>query len=480
MKYDVAIIGAGIGGLVCGSYLAKAGLKVIIIEKNKQPGGYCTSFKRKGFVFDAGIHALGGFGEKGILTKIFNELDLDTYINMLHFDITDTIIINDTEVFFRRNFQETIDELKDKFPLNAKEIDNFAHIIFNDDYLFLFSNYHKINFEFLLNKIFTNIKLKNIFSILLGNINLPPSMVSSLTAISLYKRFVMEGGYYPQGGMQSVANGLAKRFIDFGGKLRLNNIVEKINIKNKKVAGIALDGDVIEANYIVSAADCINTFKNLINKQDLSHKFLNSLNNLIISSSNFVVYIGLKQDFKRKLNYKSGIWFTSEDCSQDDLVENLYMEPYKGIVNYKRDHFLISFPSFYDSSLAPKESEVAIILVTAPFLSFDYWRKNKKILEENLVNRVEKMIPGFKERITYIDSASPATLQRYTFNSQGAMNGWASTPTQNNPNLIPQVSEIENLYIAGHWSTGYFGQGGVPMVAYTGRKAAKIILNRKS
>lgn len=46
--YDVIIIGAGISGLICGCYLAKAGLKVLIVEKNANPGGYCVSFKEKG------------------------------------------------------------------------------------------------------------------------------------------------------------------------------------------------------------------------------------------------------------------------------------------------------------------------------------------------------------------------------------------------------------------------------------------------
>ena len=47
--YDVIVIGAGISGLVCGCYLAKAGLRVLIVEQHNKPGGYCTSFKRKGF-----------------------------------------------------------------------------------------------------------------------------------------------------------------------------------------------------------------------------------------------------------------------------------------------------------------------------------------------------------------------------------------------------------------------------------------------
>ncbi len=65
-EYDVIIIGAGIGGLTCGCYLAKAGMKVLIVEQHSKVGGCCTSFKRKGFTFDATI---GGLRENGILKK---------------------------------------------------------------------------------------------------------------------------------------------------------------------------------------------------------------------------------------------------------------------------------------------------------------------------------------------------------------------------------------------------------------------------
>ena len=73
-KYDVVILGAGMGGLVCGCYLAKAGMKVLIVEKNTRPGGYCMSFSVNGFYFDACVHSLGSL-RKEAYKEDFTELN---------------------------------------------------------------------------------------------------------------------------------------------------------------------------------------------------------------------------------------------------------------------------------------------------------------------------------------------------------------------------------------------------------------------
>ena len=88
-SYDAIIIGAGIGGLVCGCYLAKAGMKVLIAEQHFKPGGYCTSFKRKGFTFDAAAHSFGGYREGGIVNKVFSELRIEKKIQIHQADVID-------------------------------------------------------------------------------------------------------------------------------------------------------------------------------------------------------------------------------------------------------------------------------------------------------------------------------------------------------------------------------------------------------
>ena len=61
-KYDVIIIGSGLGGLQCAYILAKHGYKVAIFEKESQHGGCLQIFRRKGYTFDTGMHYIGALG----------------------------------------------------------------------------------------------------------------------------------------------------------------------------------------------------------------------------------------------------------------------------------------------------------------------------------------------------------------------------------------------------------------------------------
>src|SRR5688572_28450020 len=53
IAYDVVVIGAGIGGLLCANLIARGGLRVLLIEQHYVVGGYCSMFQRKGYTFDA-------------------------------------------------------------------------------------------------------------------------------------------------------------------------------------------------------------------------------------------------------------------------------------------------------------------------------------------------------------------------------------------------------------------------------------------
>ncbi|MEM4600076.1 MAG: NAD(P)-binding protein, partial [Candidatus Methanomethylicaceae archaeon] len=76
-EYDVIVVGAGVGGLTCGSLLAKRGYKVLVLEQHYQVGGYCSSFQRRGFTFNTGVEDVSGLWEKGPITFLLRELGLN-------------------------------------------------------------------------------------------------------------------------------------------------------------------------------------------------------------------------------------------------------------------------------------------------------------------------------------------------------------------------------------------------------------------
>lgn len=76
MKYDVIIIGSGLGGLECAHILSKAGKRVLVLEKEAQPGGCVQSYRRNGLTFDTGFHYVGGLEEGQSLYAAFSMLGL--------------------------------------------------------------------------------------------------------------------------------------------------------------------------------------------------------------------------------------------------------------------------------------------------------------------------------------------------------------------------------------------------------------------
>ena len=73
-SYDVLIVGAGMAGLTAAAYLSKAGLKVLLCEKEKKIGGLVNSFEYKGFIFDGGIRAIEN---SGIVVPMLRQLGIE-------------------------------------------------------------------------------------------------------------------------------------------------------------------------------------------------------------------------------------------------------------------------------------------------------------------------------------------------------------------------------------------------------------------
>lgn len=458
--YDAIIIGAGISGLVCGCYLAKAGMKTLIVEKNAKPGGYCTSFTRGGFQFDACVHSLCSLREGANIRTILKELELEKRLNILRFDPSDIIITPDVNIHFWNDMDKTINEFQDIFPEESIKIKEFFNYIFKCDGL-SFNSLRSITFKTLLDRYFNDDKLKAILSLpLLGNAGLPSGKISAITGVLVYKEFMFDGGYYPKGSIQVFADSLLERFKELGGDVLLSCSVKKIQVKDRIAEGVETKlNDIFSANYIISNADATQTFISLIGSELIGSKMINLLNNIEPSLSAFVMYLGTDGNVGN-MPENSVMWFMPHydtdrlyDMTINDEIDKL-------------DWFL--------ARLSPDKNTI-LMLVNVPFNNEQYWKTNKKRLIDIYIRKMEYAIPGLSSHIVFKDAATPHTLFKWTSNFKGAAYGWARTPSQFAVTGFTQATPIRNLFLTGHWTTLAQGVSGV---SYVGRSTAKLILGR--
>lgn len=468
--YNTIIIGSGVAGLVCGCYLAKAGLKVLIIEQYSKPGGYCTSFERQGFKFDVGVHYIGSNKNEGDVERILEDLSLN--INFIRVDPTDKIILPEHNIYIRKDLRETIENFKINFKKEENNIKKFFNFIQYKDILSIYNKTKNMNFSNLLDNFFSDYKLKATFSVLLGNIGLSSKDASAFTSVIFYRQYILDGGYYPKGGVQSIPDALVSRFKSYGGELFFSSRIKKIITKNKKVDGVYLKGEKYFSDFIVLAGDVTNIFQNLIDIECVEQRLIKRLTP---STPCFVLYLGLNKDLKKILKDHCSTWFfTTYD------IDSCYSSPFKkNFETEETNYILCTFPSLHESLLAPKGKSTMGILICAPYKSKDFWRSYKEQVANSLINKAKLIIPNLQKYIEIKIIATPYTFYKFTSNREGSPYGWASTPNQIDSNIFPQKTSIEGLLVAGHWCTHGAGQGGVSVSMYSGRRAASLILNIK-
>ncbi|MBU2541845.1 MAG: NAD(P)/FAD-dependent oxidoreductase [Candidatus Omnitrophica bacterium] len=468
--YDVVIIGGGISGLICGCYLAKRGVNTLIVEKNISPGGYCASFVRQGFFFDACVCSLSGCGKDGSLQRIIQELDLKNDLEFINYEIRDIVITPNYKVNLYGSVGKTIGELQRYFPKQEKAIKKFFEKILFSPITSL-SKMRNTSFKNNLDFYFTNEELKTILSIvLLGYTGVPPSRLSTLAAYLLYRDFIFDGGYYPLGGMQKFSNALANKFSEFGGTVTLATMVKKIILEDNIARGVILEsGKSIFSKVVIAACDLHETFHSLIDATKVPKTISNRIHTRETSLSAFLVYLGISKDLDNLPDLKSHIWIINNNYNNIEKI-------YTNLLNKEYDYIGITSSSVKNNSFLDKRStkESLFLFVNMPFVNERFWNENKKnVISGKMIKLAERLLPDITEHIKIKIIATPFTLFKSTLNYKGSAYGWADTTTQFCDPNFSQKTKIKNLYLTGHWLNR---SSGVSPAAYSGIETAKILL----
>jgi phytoene dehydrogenase-like protein len=119
---DVIIVGAGMAGLTCGCLLARRGLKVLMVEKNRKVGGCCTSFQREGFSFDLSVQSLGECQKGGRIWHLLEKLNLLDEIRFIPLEPAREYYFPDRRVIQSSRLETHIENLSSLFPKEKKGI----------------------------------------------------------------------------------------------------------------------------------------------------------------------------------------------------------------------------------------------------------------------------------------------------------------------------------------------------------------------
>jgi len=484
--YPTVVIGAGLGGLCCGAYLAKQGVPVTVVEQHSIPGGYATAFARGRYTFEVSLHgtsinnnaAARILGNVGILEKLqlvrlpevyrlkapgldiaVPQQDQEAFISLLskHFPAEEKGI---------RSFVGEMVGLSEEVEKLHEKKGQFIKALFPVQYRKMWNIRNKTLADFL-NEHVKNPELQSVLSSLWGYYGLPPSRLSAFYYANATGGYLRHGSFYIKERSQNLSDALAEAIEEKGGKVLYNTEVERILLKDGSVTGVALsDGKTLSARAVVSNASALATFKHMLAKEAVPSDYVKKLEGFKPSISSFMVWLGLNRELRGKIK-GCGIHVSSGRSPEAD-----YLSCLNGEVD--RVSFSVSiYDNIFEGYSKPGTSSLMLLCLSGyePWRRFEagYKAGNKADYEREkvrwtdiLIRRAEKeVIPGLSSMIEVKDASTPLTNWRFTRNPEGAIYGFEQSMDNAFMNRIDNRTPVKGLYLASAWGNPGGGFAGV-------------------
>lgn len=530
LNHDVVVVGGGMAGLTAAAYLCKAGLKVLVCEKEANIGGLVNSFAYQGFIFDGGIRAIEN---SGIVTPMLRQLGID--VPFVRNDVSIGIGQSVINLKSKESLQDYLQLLHGQFPENGEDIERFGleiqkimgymeilygidNPLFLDlksDTAYLVKTILPWLFKYLMT-IRKIVRLDQPVADYLKHISQNQAFIDiiaqhffkdtptffALSYFSLYLDY-----QYPVGGTGALANKMREYILDHHGEIRCETEIVSFEpginqVKDKQ-------GNTYRFKKLVWAAD----MKRLYQVLDLGRITEPSIRKAVAAQKSAIadktggdsiltLYLTLDLDksYFAKIS-NAHFFYTPSTAGLSSLNEHAlsgqsrqaYSTDRQAIVNwlgefYRQTTYEISCPAMRDEHLAPP-GKTGLIVSTL----FDYalarhidemgWYEDFKAFSANAIIDVldASIYPGIKTKVLDRFTSTPLTLARRTGNSDGAITGWAFTNSSipavhSMPKVARSVlTPIPDVYQAGQW---VFSPSGLPISILTGKLAADQVVKK--
>ena len=480
MDYDAIIVGGGLGGLSAGAILARQGKKVLLLEQHYIPGGCATTFKRKDFIMEVGLHAMDGhLINQESQRSVLRFLGVKKNIQFLPLPEFFRIKNQHIDFVFPRGSKNAMKALISAYPGEEAGIRKFFSIIMGVQQEL--SRFPKKTWRralvlplspLLFPNIIKTLKLtvgkcldryidsEDLKLILQGNLlyyHDDPYSMSMAFFAKAQASFIHNGGYFIRGGSQKLSDSLAEVIRSNHGTLLLGKKVTQILISKGKAVGVSFSdafnhrfGPVEARSNHVIFSGAIPLVTDLVTGNYKS-RIERKINKLVPSCSLLCVYMGFKKEVKH-LNHKhySTFIYGNDVRNLKSVLPNNYGD-------WNTRNFVFVDYGQIDSGLAPEGKSFGVICAADRISDWEglddrEYRKKKEEIAEILMGRLEQEIPGITDLIEYYDVGTSKTIRRYTLNPFGSPYGYAQLPGQAGMKRPSNRSPVKNLWFAGTWT----------------------------
>jgi all-trans-retinol 13,14-reductase len=465
-RYDIIIIGSGMGGLICGDVLSREGYKVCILEKNKQIGGCLQTYARDKVIFDSGVHYIGGLSKGQNLYQVFKYLGLMDKLKLqqLDADAFDKIIIDndDKEYVFAQGYENFISKLLIDFPAEENALrlycDQIKYVCSKFPLYNLRSGDYsekesvlEIDTAAFIESITTNKKLQ---VVLAGNNSLyagQPGKTPFYVHALILNHYIESAWKCEDGGSQ-IGNIMAKNIRSRGGVIFKNSEVKKIEEQDGKIVYVELAGGARKyADIFISNIHPVKTLE-ITATPILKNMYRKRLKSLENSISSFTLNIVFKKDsFKYfKYNYyyhKDGHVWTGADYTEENwpLGYSIFLSASSKPAEYAEGMSVLTYMR-YDEVKEWEHTYNTVSAVNSRGETYDHFKKRKA---EKLLDEIEKKFPALRECIYAYYTATPLSFRDYIGNDDGSMYGIVKNYKDPHRTFISPQTKLPNLYFTG-------------------------------
>ncbi|MBN2104048.1 phytoene desaturase [bacterium] len=461
----IAIIGSGIGGLALGIRLQSRGFQVTLYEKNEKIGGHAYPLKKNGYTFDMGPSLITA---TEILERLFQCAGRRLFddVKMIKLNPFYRIYFHDKSFL---DYTDDSDKMMEQMAaFNRKDAKNYLKFIEASKKI------HDVVIE--------QREGTRPFLTPWSMLRFAPRAVSMRAMLSTYRfacmyfrdprnRFTFSfhplfiggnpfrapaiyemipylektgGVWYSKGGMYSLIRAMGNAFQKAGGKLMLDAEVNKIIIQDKKATGIRTGSEVHEADAIVSNADFIHSYRDLIEPSHRKKWTDRRLERIKYSMSAFLIYMGVRKKYPQLLHHTLILSHRYKPLIRDIFDCHVLPDDFS---------MYLHVPSRTEPAMAPENCESMYVLVPVTNLQAGVdWEHIKQKYAKKILDFLEHSfgLQGLQNAVEVLEIFTPLDFQ----SKQNAVYGsaWGVEPRLSQTAYFRphnRSEDIPNLYLVG-------------------------------